>query len=773
MSDISTCYHQAQALMQGVLSKKLVLNDAVFPHWIGDTECFWYERETRQGREYRLVDAQAGSNQLAFDFLALVKALENSSGQSINDNNPEILVVNIVLSPRQINFTALDKQWVFEPDKGSCQEVELIPAVQGLLSHDGKRVVFVREHNLWLRELASDKERALTLDGTVDTPYGTAAAPFGGPYSPVVQAQWSPDSQTLLTHRLDVRNVASRSIVNHVPQDGSLRPQLLEYYSAYPGDKNSETLCLLAIDIKSGEVRPANYEPLTLSRSGAGFFTEDRLGWWSNDSRRAYFIDVTRGAKTVMVVEWTIKTGATRILLDETSDTSVKLSYGVLEQPLFVPLPDSNELIWFSERNGWGHLYLYDLGTGTLKHPITQGEWLVREVLHVDTERRELWLHTAGRDPDISPYYREVSRLNIDTGEIISVASGNYDHRVFDDKSKEVQVRRAFCLDTSGVNGISISGNYLVITRSRVDTVPVSLLIDRDGKEVMILETADPFGLLDSWHWPEPVKLIAADGQTDIYGVIYRPPGFSPEQSYPVLDFSCGYPGWSYVPHSSFINDAFMGEAYLLGAAYAALGFIVVAIEGRGTPYRHKAFQDKSYGSITAANAFDDRISGLHQLAERYPYIDLSRIGLVGCDGISGPLWGLLQHPEFYKVGVVSGLQDSRFEIASLTEMYEDMTSTANTVHAEELVSRLKGKLLLTHGMADAVTPVAGTFRLIDALQKANKDFDLILLPNDGHEISNYVHRRSWDYLVTHLLGLVPPKEFKLTSSLDRSLGCD
>jgi len=765
--DIFAKYEQAQILLQGLLSKRLVLNDAVFPHWIGDSDCFWYQRETLSGKEYRLVDAKAGSNHSAFDHQTLATVLGEASGQHVTSKDLPITDVDITLLPRQVHFKAFAKKWVFESTQPSCREVETHLLIDGFCSPDGTKAAFIKNYNLWVRDLASGNERALTIDGTSECAYATAATPFGASNMATLQAIWSPDSQRLITYKLDNRRVASRSVVSHVPQHETMRPQLLEFAAAYPDDKQSTTYNLLSINVNNNKIKVANYEPLSLCRLGAGFFTQEQFGWWSNDSRQAFFLDVARGAKEVSIVEWDTHTGATRVLFKETSDTFVKLSHGILERPLFLPMPDSNELIWFSERSGWAHLYLYDLSTGKLKNQITKGDWLVRNVLHVDIKRRELLVQTAARNPGISPYYRDICCVNIDTGTLMPVVAGAYEYVVFCADSGPVIARSSLGLDTADVNGISPSGNYLVTTRSRVDTAPVTLLIDREGKELLTLETADPFGLPTDWQWPEPVALKSADGNTDLYGVVYRPPGFSPDQSYPVLDFSSAHPGFSYVPHAAFVNGPFLGESYLKGAAFASLGFVVVAIEVPGMPYRDKAFQDKSYGRMSSANSFLDRMAGLRQLAKENPYMDLNQVGIVGCDGITGPVYGLLEYPEFYKVGVMIALEDPRFGAASMVEMFEGINPQPKIPYSKALGSSLQGKLLLIHGMLDTVTPPEATFCLLDVLQQANKDFDVLLLPNDGHAISSYMLRRTWDYIVTHLHGLEPPKEFKLTTTWD------
>lgn len=757
-------YEQAQTIMQGFANSRVAMNDAVFPHWINDTDSFWYKRETRQGVEYRLVNASCASNVIAFDHSALAKSLGRSMGESIDPANLPIKHVTLNLSPLQVRFQAFRKHWLFDESSGSCTEEKTKVFPLDLCSPDGKSAVFVRNHNLWLRDIETGTERALTEDGVEDYCY---ACSVDIDFVPEVQAQWSPDSQRLFTVRRDTRKVASRPYVLYAPQDGSLQPQLVQVKRAYPGDEYLENLCLVVIDINSGELLEADYPPIPPSGYGFGFFHGKALGWWASDSRRCFFVDVARGAKKVQVVEFDADTGFTRVLFEESSDTFVRLTHGFENIPHLYPLPESDELIWFSERTGWGQLYLYDLKTGELKQPITSGEWMVRDVLFFDAKKREVLIQTAARDPKINPYYRDICKVNVDTCELTALVSGNYEHLVYQPYSIQTF---GLVENNTSVDGVSPDGNYIVTTRSRVDMAPISLLIDRAGKEVLTLEVADVSGLPEGWQWPEPVKLKGSDNQTDIYGVIYRPPGFSPDKQYPVLDFSCGVRHYESVPQGAFVNGPNYGYNYLAGAALAALGFIVVAIEGRGTTNRDKAFQDYHYGDPSCDSDFNDRISGIRQLSTLYPYMDLERVGLTNLDGQNNPIYGLINHPDFYKVGVIHQYIDSRFWHAAQAEIWGGVSpdrSGASSPHlALDHVDSLKCKLLLIQGMLDYATP-ASTFQLVEALQKANKDFDMLCLPNLPHGIVSYTLRRNWDYLVKHLQGVEPPKEFHLTTGQD------
>lgn len=769
-------YERAQALMQGIFTKKMVLNATLYPIWIDQSDCFWYERETRKGKEYRLVNAKTATNDCAFDHETLASALAKVAAQTVNAANLPISNICMALNPSdlslsRIRFSAFGKRWIFDTQPGTCQEVEasleeIVGPEDEVMSPDGHYTAFTRDHNLWVRDLSRGEEQALTFDGKESYVYGAPASAWGHPHGTALQVRWSPDSKQIFTVQRDTRQVQTLPMIQHVPKDGSLRPTVKQIKIAYPGDENIEELRLLSIDIDTGHIQAADYRQIPVTRNGDGFFTAG-LGWWATDSRRTYFVDVERDYKTVRVVEFDTRTGATRILFEETTDTHINLMLNNDEYPTLVPVPERNELIWFSERSGWAHLYLYDLESGKLKHPITQGDWLVRDIVCFDPTHREVFVQTGGRNPDIDPYYRDLVRVNIDSGELTTIASSDHDIIAFTKNTMAWMFAKAFGKDPSAL-AISNNGNFAVVTRTRADEVPVSLLVDRDGRDIMELETADVSALPDGWQWPEPVKLLAADNKTDIYGLMFRPSYFSPDQNYPIVSHVFNTPELPWVSKGSFTNGTSFGWPYLDAAALAELGFIVVQIDGRGTPFRHKAFHDESYGWAPSASNLDDHIAGIRQLAKRYPYMDLERVGITShASGGPGGVQGLLEHPDFYSVGVSAVQHDSRFSSASMWgEKYEGLFGpSSNYCYPEELAENLKGKLLMMQGMLDRPQTV---FRVIEALHKANKDFDLILLPNLGHGMSSYLIRRAWDYLVRHLLNAEPPKEFKLITGIDK-----
>ncbi|MDB9952698.1 S9 family peptidase [Porticoccaceae bacterium] len=772
-SEMETRYQKAQSLAQGVCSKTVAYNTTLYPIWIGDSDCFWYERERKKGKEYRLVDANAESNHVAFDHAVFAAALAKAVEQEVDANNLPITDVDMVIGSEEksitsLEFTAFDKRWNFDTTSATCNDINLV-SKDWSISPDGKHGAFVRDFNLWIHEFETGKETALTDDGEAFFQYGVAGSAWGFAMVPTVQACWSENSEKIFTVKRDTREVKELPVIQHVPLDGSLRPTVEGYRVAFPGDESIETLQLVCIDVKTGRLQVANHRQIPVTRSGWGFF-DSKLGWWSTDNRRAYFVDMARDYKTVQVTEFDTDTGNTKVLFEETSATHINLMLNQDEYPALVPLPETNELLWFSERSGWGHLYLYDLNTGALKNSVTQGDWLVRYVLDTNSQRREAYIQTAGRVAGRDPYYRDLCSVNLDTGELTELVSSDHEINAIAQTQMNTQTMWAWA-DVSKANGMSPTGNYAVFTRSRADEIPESVLINRKGDTVLELERADISGLPDGWQWPEPVKLLADDGVTDIYGLVFRPSNFSPDQSYPVVSQVFNTPEIPWVSKGSFSNGAMIfGWPYLDAAAVAELGFIVVQIDGRGSVCRQKSFSDESYGWLESVSNLDDHVAGIKQLAARYPYMDIQRVGITTHNtGGSGGIQGLLQHPDFYKVGVSALPHDGRLIGGAMWgEKFEGLSGPdVNKLYPEMMVEKLQGKLLLINGMLDVTCPPATIFRWVDALQNANKDFDLILLPKLGHNFSGYLVRRTWDYLVQHLLGEEPPKEFKLTTFMD------
>lgn len=765
-TEIEARYRRAQRFEQAAVDpkNKVIINDSVTPHWIADSDCFWYVRESLPSsgvvKTFQRVDAETGVNQAAFDHQALSKALAIASGEAVDSGDLPFADIELNRASDQVSFSAFDKRWSYDASSETCEAIAA-HSPGWTLSPEGNQAIFIRDNNLWLHDLTTGKEKALTHDGERFYAYASTPTVYGRQEGITLEALWSSDSKRIFTLVKDTRQVrVGPPLVRHVPPAGDIVPDIVDpdRRVACPGDEHVEGYYFLSIDVETGEQTNADYRlsPVFFPPY-IGFFSGGR-GWWAPDNRRAYFIDLERSGLTARLMEFDTHTGATRVLIEETSDARFNFIPMAHLGVILTPLPGGKEVVWYSERSGWAHLYLYDLDTGTLKNAITQGDWLVRNILHYDTERRELFIQTAGRVAGRNPYYRDICRVNIDTGELVPVLSTDHEYFVCDPQDRGFR----------GTRGVSPSGQYIVTTRSQVNEIPVSVLLDRNGKAVLELEVADVSGLPEGWHWPEPVALKAADGKTDIYGVVFRPSDFSPYKSYPILDFSSS---GDYIPAGSFGNSYSPWSSYLTPAAYAELGFIVVMIRCRGTGLRSMAFQADKDSPYLYAYHQDDCIAGIQQLAARHSYMDSDRVGVGGYASPPSVISGLFKYPDFYKVGVsCNPFSDIRFAWSTFGETFcdGDKSLEAWEPYYEDLVSHLKGKLLLIHGMLDNCIPVAATFRIVEALQLANKDFDMLILPNLGHAgISRYVMRRTWDYFVKNLQDINPPDEFELPDSLE------
>lgn len=777
-------YLRARSLEQEAGNHQMVLNSDILPHWIEGSNCFWYIRKFRNKgsenpeiiKQFRLVNADDANNTEAFNHRLLASALAQTAGQEVDYRDLPISDVQLQLFPVRVMFTAFGQRWLFDTSTDNCEQLPIKSNSQGvgeLLSPDGKKVAFSRDFNLWVRDVESGQEYAMTHDGERHYAYGIQpesrdlleGLPGNISISPItLEALWSPDSRKLFTLKTDERQVRSVPSMLYVPQDGTVAPKVVERKYALPGDKHIVLYRMFVIDVDTCKLIEADYPPIedafvSYSPFNGNTSVKSNLTWWSSDSCQAYFVDMTRGQKTARVIAFDANSGATNSLFEETTDTYLDLIPHLAQPSMLTPLPDTNELIWFSERSGWAHLYLYDLTSGQLKNAITSGEWRVHDIVHMDNTTRTLFIQIAGRIEGRNPYYRELVRVNIDSGEMIIIASSNHDYCTYHPPMHD--------------SGISPDGDYVVTTRSRVDAPAVTELRDRSGKLILEIETANTEGLPSGWQWPEPISMKAADDTTDIYGVIFRPTDFDPENTYPILDFGMDSPFYAHSPRGAFLTEGWDPIAniyYTTFAALAELGFIVTVIDGRGTPYRSKEFHNFGYESFMSGGGIVDHVAGIKQLAKRYPYMDVNNVGIITTDAAgNGPLFGLLNHPDFYKVGIAFSTWDPR--LVRQGEIYHESVRDSDTEKSlwADAVGNLQGKLFLITGLLDQVFHSSMTFQVVDALVKANKDFDLLIHPNGGHghDVIN-AHRRAWDYLVKHLQGRLPPKDFTLTTGFHK-----
>lgn len=741
------------------------LNDVVFPHWIGNSNRFWFKEATESGHQFTIVDPADERSSPLFNHRRLADRLGDATNKEVDADELPIYALSVDLAASELTFESLGKKWTYNSRRNNLKEIGPLGApgsTAEIVSPDGLTALFRRDHNLWVRDVNSGDETQLTTDGEEFYSYATLAQATGRAETELA-AIWSPDSKKILTHQTDDRQVKDLPMVNFAPKEGMVRPTAFSYRTALPGDEHVTSYRITVIDLATGKKTAALYQPLLSARMLDTPVTGNRA-WWSADSKRAYFVDIERFEKAVHVVEFSADSGRARKLFSESRDDGyVELGSTVYMAAVLRPLPETNELVWYSERSGWGHLYLYDLESGELVRPLTKGDWLVRDVIGVDEGRREVFFSRGEHNSKIDPYYREIARVNLDTGEVKQLSGSDADHFVVNQSDISVLIA-SFVegLATDGVSGLSPTGDYYVESTQRIDQLPKTVVRDRGGKLVMTVVEPDASRIPDWYQMGEPVQVLAADGVTPISAVLFKPSNLTPGKKYPIIDHIYGGPQVSHVPELPSNHSA------IRSSALSELGFVGVIIDGRGTPERSTKFHESSYGAAHTASNLEDHIAAIKQLAERYPYIDDTRVGIFGFSG-GGYMTAnaMVRFPEFFDVGVAgAGNHDQRLFWSTWGERYhgeadgDNYLSQATSTHAD----KLQGDLLFMHGMMDFGVHPAALFQLMQALIDANKDFDLILLPQAGHTSNGWAERRLWEYFLENLAGSEVLPGFKLDS---------
>jgi dipeptidyl aminopeptidase/acylaminoacyl peptidase len=683
-------------------AEKLVYRMLVEPHWLDAEDRFTYSVRTRQGEEHVLVEPRTG-----------------------------------------VRRAASEAESALEPtdEAGEAR------------SPDGRWVAFARDGNLLLRDVQSGEEMPLTADGDLSRPYATplpspldAAGIASRDPSPRAPALWSPDSGRLLSFRIEAAGAGQYHLVQSTPLNGSPRPVLHSYAYPLPGDEMVPLAELFVFDVAERAVRQVKMAPVPVLYYGGPL--RDGWTWWDSSGEHLYTLLRSRGCQSLRLVEISADTGEVRTLVEEASETGIDPHLTSAGKPDVRTLEAQPEVIWFSQRDGWGHLYLYDAHTGEVQRQLTSGNWAVVDVLHVDEPGRWVYFTAVGTSAASDPYFELLYRVSLDGGPPQLLTPEDATHRVT----------------------FSPSGDFFVDSYSRVDQPPVTLLRAADGKVVLELERADIDDLLATgWTYPERFHVKARDGVTDIYGVLIRPTGFDETHKLPVLDDIYAGPQTNRAPASfagytspSHQHPSHAARGFWHAQALADLGFAVVMVDGLGMPFRSKAFRDWSFRQV-GDGGIEDHVVALEQLALQHPYLDLERVGIFGHSaGGYASAHAMLRFPEFFKVAVSSaGNHDHRLDKATWIERY--MGLPVGDYYREQanstLAHQLRGKLLLMHGEMDENVHVASTLQLVDALIKADKDFDLLILPNRPHGCTDdpYFIRKRWDYFVRHLQGKEPP----------------
>lgn len=609
-----------------------------------------------------------------------------------------------------------------------------------ITSPDGKYVAFIKDWNLWTREIPTGKETALTTDGVKDFGYATDNAGWKHSDRPILS--WSPDSKKISTFQQDQRHVKDMYLVKTTVG----APELQAWKYPLPGDEDIIRIHRVIIDVNATpkitrlKMTPdARRGTLCDDISCEGGF-DDNV--WSTDSKKLVFVSTSRDHKEAKVRMANTATGEVTDIFNEKVATQFESGQGAINWNYF---SETNEIMWYSERSDWGHLYMYDAITGKLKNNITTGDYIVLKVIYTDIENRVLYFMGAGKEGD-NPYFEYLYRVGFDGKnlQLLTPTKGNHSPKLSPDKK------------------------HFIDSYSQPDVPPVHEVRDMNGKLTTTLEKTDVSRLkATGWNPTTSFTVKSADNRWDLYGLMYAPTNLDKTKKYPVVVYI--YPG----PQGGSVGSWNFYAGRRDNQALAELGFVVVILEGSCNPGRSKSFHDACYGDM-ASNTLPDQISGLKQLKQKYGYLDLDRVGIWGHSGGGfATASAMFKYPDFFKVGIAeSGNHENRNYEDDWGERYNGLEeiSEAGISNYEQQANQtfakdLKGKLMLIHGGLDDNVPPYNTYLVVDELIKNNKDFDLIILPNARHGYGNdrnYIMRRRWDYFVRHLMDATPPKEFKI-----------
>lgn len=727
-----TDYARAEQMLAPYRARRV---PRVTPRWLSSGRRFSYE----VGGRHVLVDPAAGTRRDLFDHDRLAAALSLSSGTAVEAG--ALPVTETDLDDDVLRFAALGSRWEFS--EGTLSRVDDRPGDPfDLASPDGRWTAFRRDGNVWVRP-RDGEEFALTDDAGPDHGYGALPDAMSSRMllrrfalgTPFV-AQWSPDSTRLLVHRLDQRGVAEQVLVESSPAGGG-RPVAHRYRYPIPGDEAQATMTWTVLDVVDRQVVRQQEEPRPIVHPVTLIHA-----WWSGEKGEAvHHLRQSRDARTLELVRLDPATGEVTSLVTETGATRVDATPQLGEPPM-VRVLESGEILWWSQRDGQGHLYLYpgddDADGDRDAGQVTRGPWLVRNVLWVDEHSRQVWFVATGLVDD-DPYVRQIARIGLDGTGFVRLTDDVYDH----DAESPAE------------------GGYVLDRASTPAEAPRSRVLGGDGQVLVELESPATDELVAlGWSPPERFRTTAADGTTPVYGLLWRPHGFDPQRRYPVIDSI--YPG----PQIHRSGPAFDSAMPGIGESFAALGFAVVAVDGRGTAGRSKAFHDHSYRDLGNAGALDDHVAAIRELGLRYPWLDTERVGIHGHSGGGyAAARALVARPETYSVGVASaGSHDARVYLTMWAEQYHG-DGDPDDLATGALASQLRGKLLLVHGELDDNVHPHQTMRLVDALVEADADVDMLIVPGVEHSLvgrGHYVVRRTWDYFVRHLHGVEPPR-YRLT----------
>ncbi|MCC8119829.1 MAG: S9 family peptidase [Bacteroidales bacterium] len=721
-----------------------VTRSGVEPRWLGESNCFWYSCRTREGRDYVMVDAAKQKRTPLFDKKTLARQLSASIGKEVNADSLVLSFLEVSATADTLTFGYDGKNWQYSQKKKflteqpahPCQRVrperhwmeeddergggdfngiatwdgfdpnmEPEVAEETIVSPDGKYEAYTKNSNVYVRNLATGQERQLSLDGTL-----------GNYYSRYIQ--WSPDSRKVVATKIKPVEKRYAYYVESSPES-QLQPILHKQEYAKPGDELPFRIpCIF--DVATGKAAI----PSTELFASQYYVTAPQ---WDADSKGVTFEFNERGHKNYRLLALDTLGNITTVI-DESHPKYVNYPRIFRHH-----LRDGKRILWTSERDNYNHLYLYTRGSDKPQQ-ITKGEWYVRDIVDVDEDNGTIIFTANGVDKDIDPYLIKYYRINLDGSGMQCLTPEEGTHRA----------------------SLSADKKYLADVYSAVDKAPVATLRSAiDGSLLMTLEEADISALLaEGWKAPEVFVAPGRDGTTPMWGLIQRPSNFDPSKSYPIIEYIYQGPGDQYVPKYFIPCNRYM-------TCLAELGFIVVMVDGMGTSYRSRDFENICYKNLKDA-ALPDHIAWLKAAAEKYPYMDIDRVGIYGCSaGGQESTAAVLFHPEFYKCAYSAcGCHDNRMDKIWWNELWmgypvDGSYSECSNVDNAHLLTR---PLMLVVGELDDNVDPASTMQVAAALIKANKDFELVVIPGAHHTVGEaFGERKRYDFFVKHLQNATPP----------------
>jgi len=743
-------------------TQKLVTGTVENPFWHNDH--LFYKSHTKKGDQFFEVNPITKEKKLAFDHQALAKALAEVTSTEIDAYNLPFNAFDVI-DNNKIAVKLNDKSYICHISSHINNNVDASSKpfqcalntkalkADEMVSPNGEIAVFIRDYNLWSRNLKNNQETQLTTDGIKDFGYATNNAGWIREATPVVK--WSPDSSKLATFKHDSRKVGDMALVS----TNVGHPTIDQWKYPLPGDEHIFTIHRVIIDLNAKaekQVIPLNM-PADAHRSSITDHVAGNNGEmldidWAHNSKSFAFISTSRDHKTATLKVANAENGQVTTIYSETQKSFFESGVNAISWQY---LDKTNEFIWFSQRSDWGHFYLIDGATGKVKQAITQGKWTVLELLNVDEDTGTLYFTGAGREGG-DPYFTYLYSVNKNGNNLTLLTPEKKHHRITFNKNNRYFLDRFSSPEQAET---SVIRTAKPIDKSTANSVAK-----------FVVETMDINPLLAT-GWQPPTAFVVKDrnNEHNIYGLLYKPSNFDKNKQYPVVNYI--YPG----PQVGSIRGRHFRTARGDNQALAELGFIVVEIDALGTPGRSKSFHEFYYANM-GDSGLPDQVAAIKQLAKKHSWIDSKRVGIWGHSGGGfASTKAMFSFPDFYKVAVSeAGNHDNRNYADEWGEKYhgllvnnEDGTTNYDSQANQLFADKLKGKLMLVHGTLDTnVTPYS-TLIVVDALIAANKDFDMLMLPNRGHGFARepYMVRKRWDYFVTHLLQAKPPKEFKFSAN--------